>query len=400
MEKNISISQIEDGFNIKFMHVIAYFLSYENREPDMVWGTIVISLSVICIVSSLFLNILVFSFYLKKSKKDIISMIYTLLAGFDIFVSLGGLLMVVSMILYLSIDMEHIPREYVIPSMAGFCIASFVTSSIAIRMSIVLNAVLCLARTVMIKNPFARISKKAVLIVISAIFIFWTLLTVGDVFAIRDINIGTDWNQAFESREANNVTIDEYISSTPKMYLYLWYFVFNSMAGYYHVIEFLSTTLPWSSELWPHDSHHIETAEMIVPYVMFVLAYLIATFVAIICLVIQAIHLKKSEFSSENNRQVTITIVILTSIFVFCNTVSIVFISIVVETWEQQYSEDGSLIKTVSKDSSKIQRFYRGMFIFQQMVPLLNAALNPMVLICRGSKLKEYSSMKRLLQKC
>ena len=387
-ESGMSMEKVYSGFNIEFMDVVAYSLSYANRNSDLVWGVLVITISLVFIVCSITLNWFVFTFYLKKAGRDLVSMMYTLLSGCDIIVSLGGLLSVISLILYLSIDMEEEPRDKVYPAVSGFCISSFVISSISIRMSVALNALLSLVRTIMIKNPFAVIPKKGILILLSLIFIFWGLLIVGDVFALRDINIEIHWSKAFEARDDNNVTYDESILSTPKQNLYFWYYIFNSLAGYYHIIEFLSTRLPWALNLWAPPSSKIQIAELYLPYVMFVLAYFIATVVSLVCLVVQAVHLKKSQFSNEKNKEVTITIVLLTIAFVICNIASIIYITIEVETFEHNYDENGDPI--ASKDTAKIQEFYRGMFVFQQMVPLLNSALSPMILIWRGSRLKDY----------
>ena len=45
-------------------------------------------------------------------------------------------------------------------------------------------------------------------------------------------------------------------------------------------------------------------------------------------------------------------------------------------------------IKYITKDDDVIMRFYRAMFTVQQVLPLLNSTLSPMILIWRGAALK------------
>ena len=80
----------------------------------------------------------------------------------------------------------------------------------------------------------------------------------------------------------------------------------------------------------------------------------------------------------------------LTTVFVLCNALNIIIILIAMfdDNWFRETDDKGKEI-TVTTDE-KIIGFYRSMFAVLQLLPLINSTLSPVVLIWRGSALKEY----------
>ena len=90
----------------------------------------------------------------------------------------------------------------------------------------------------------------------------------------------------------------------------------------------------------------------------------------------------------NSNKEVTVTIILLTVVFVFCNTVTITFAMVCAYTdviaVHEIEDED-----VVIKDDATIKSLYRLLFFFQQVLPLLNSTLNPVILIWRGAALRK-----------
>ena len=119
---------------------------------------------------------------------------------------------------------------------------------------------------------------------------------------------------------------------------------------------------------------------------MMLVTYILPTLIAITCLVIQAVSLKRSKVEGveNNNKQVTVTIILLTTVFVVCNTATITFS--LVAYYSNIFKGDGT--EGVLMDDDAIKTFYRCVFFCQQVLPLLDSTFNAMILIWRGTGLR------------
>ena len=400
--------EIPTGLHAEFLKMKAYYLKWEYREEDMAWGISMILLCTLLIVICLFLNIIVFKFYSKKAKEDVVAMIYSFLSFADILVAVGASATVICLTQYLALDMKEKEKDFVYPSIKYFSFISFFISSIAVRISIFLNALLSVVRTIMIKNPFSQPSKRGIYIALGVITLLWTLLTAGEVYTQQVINIENHWD-SYEGAIKDQKFIEsaEEDAKNRKQYLYLWYFIYTSAAGFYHLTEMLGNRLPWSVNFYDvhlahtltSEGHKKSGSENAALYGTFCLAFVLPCIVSMVCLVIQTAYLKKPSVggseNNNNNKKVTHTIMMLTLVFMFCNATNIIIISIAMfnEDWflegESDYLKHPKTGTYVVIKDEAITRFYRTMFAVQQILPLLNSTLSPMILMWRGSAFRE-----------
>ena len=166
------------GVNAEFVDFVAFYLKYTYRELDLPW---IVPIIVICsgmVMLCITLNSFVFSFYWKKVK-EVVPMIYTVLSLTDMGVSIGHLLNLICLGLYLSLDMEYKDRGYVYPQMKYSTYIAFFVSGIAIRTSVFLNVILTVVRTITIYNPFRSINRSAIKISLGIFLVFWLVLSYG-----------------------------------------------------------------------------------------------------------------------------------------------------------------------------------------------------------------------------
>ena len=382
------------GIHAEFLKMKAYYLKYEYREQDVIWGVSMILICILLIAICMSLNMHVFRFYRKKFKQDVVSLLYSLLSLADILVATGSFVTVICLVLYLTLDLEAKDMDFVDPSVKYLCYISFFISSIAIRISIFLNALLSIVRTIMIKNPFYETSKRGICLAVAFVTLFWTITAAAEVYTQDYINIEAHWT-TFETEisEGSDLGSEEEYLKNRKQYLYLWYYIYTSAAGFYCTLEFLGSSLPWSVGFYnvkgdvDGDDLKQSYSENFALYGMFLIAFVIPCLIAIVCLIIKAVILSKPSVggTQNNNKVVTNTIMMLTLVFVICNTINIIVISLAMF-----YGDWFELDETgIKKDDDVIRRFYRTMFAVQQVLPLLNSTLSPMILIWRGTALRK-----------
>ena len=368
-----------NGLHAEFMNMNAYYLKYEYREKDMVWGISMILLCTLLIIICLTLNITVFKFYTKKARDDVVSLIYSLLSLADILVAVGASFTVICLMQYLVLDMKEKDRDFVYSSLQYSCYISFFISSIAVRISVFLNAMLSIVRTIMIRDPFSQPSKVGICIALSVMTLFWTLLTAGEVYTEEKINIDLHWSEYEAESKTQFAESPEEDAKNRKQYLYLWYFIYTSATGFYHLSEFLGNRLPWSVSLYSvnvlEDKAKKAYCENAALYGTFFIAFVVPCVSAIVCLVIQTANLRKPSVagSENNNKKVTNTIMMLTLVFVFCNTINIVIISIAMfyPSWFLRGTSSEPywdyLDATLVVDDGAIIRFYRTCLQFSRL---------------------------------
>ena len=387
----------DEGVAAEFLKMEAYYLKWDYREKDMAWGISMILFCTLLIIICLTLNITVLKFYGKKAKDDVVSLIYSLLSFADIFVAVGASITVSCLIQYLALDMEKKDEKFVYPSFKYFSYISFLISSIAVRISIFLNALLSIVRTIMIRDPFSQPSKVGICIAVSLMTFLWTFLTVGEIYTVNLVGIEGHWSNYTAGTPPEHLNPAE-DAKNRKQYLYLWYFIYTSATGYNFIMESLGSKLPWSVGLYTigeNDQMNTKTiCETASLYGTFCVAFLIPCIVSIVCLIIQSAYLSKPSVGgseNNNNKKVTNTIMMLTTVFVLCNALNIIIILIAMfdDAWFREKDAESGEEITVTTDE-KIIGFYRSMFAVLQLLPLINSTLSPVVLIWRGSALKEY----------
>ena len=89
----------------------AYYLKYEYREQDVIWGVSMILICILLIAICMSLNMHVFRFYRKKFKQDVVALLYSLLSLADILVATGSFVTVICLVLYLTLDLERNARK-------------------------------------------------------------------------------------------------------------------------------------------------------------------------------------------------------------------------------------------------------------------------------------------------
>jgi hypothetical protein len=417
-------SQYLKGIQAEFLSIKVYFLKYEYRDKDMTWGIMMILLCTLLSIICLVLNSFVFKFYKKKARNDVVALLYSLLSFSDNLVAVGCCTTVICLIQYLSLDLKDKEKDFVYPSVKYLCYCSFFVSSIAIRISIFLNAMLSIVRTMMIRNPFSEPSKRGICIAFGMITFFWTMMTAGEVYTLKEYSIELHWSQYMNETGAEHVEED---AKNRKQYLYLWYYIYTSAAGYNHLAKLLGDWFPWSAGLYTNyrPSGESGTVKEICEhgslYGMFLIAFVVPCLISVACLFIKALYLRRPSVggTENNNNKVTNTVVMLTIVFVVCNTINIVIISIALWYPEWMHSKKPntdtheSEVQKISRlalksspasdmDGIKVSpkvttideiiiRFYRIMFTVQQVLPLLNSTLSPMILIWRGSALWKFS---------
>ena len=378
------------GMHAEFMEFYAYYLKYTYRSEDLPWGILMIVLFFFMIILCTLMNGMVYTFY-KTRVNEIVAFIYTILSFTDITVAFGSCMTAATLILYLTIDLSLTEMSYVNKYLQIMCYLTFFVSAITIRMSILLSTILTLVRTIMICNPFKVFKKQPINITILVVATLWVLVITGEVYVTEEL-IKKEWATFLQSSKL--LTEEDFMNR--KQNLYMWYYILTSLAGNYHAIHFLGDTLPYSVGLHGasvEDSGHIEdAAEKICGYFMFSVTFVIPSIIVIICLVIQACALQKSALKgvTNRNRDVTYTIILLAIIFLICNSATVIFCSIAA------YTSVFAIEGTAVKDDKEIMTFYRLTFIFQQMLPLVNSTLNPMILIWRGQALKRFARMMRI----
>ena len=376
-----------EGIHAEFMEFYAYYMKYTYRLADQSWGISMVVVMIFLIIFCFLMNGLVFCFYKRKSKK-IVAFIYAVLSFTDMAVAFGSCFTVSTIILYLSIDLSNRQMNYVYQPLAILCHVSFFVSAFPTRMSIILNTILTVVRTIMILNPFREIHRMVVYISLGVVAAFWMFLINGELYTMEGM-INTQWDNFIGHSKAQT----EESSMNRKQNLYMWYLIFTSLAGNHHMIHILGATLPSSVSLHGEDVE--ELAEKVCGYFMFTITFIIPSFVATACLVVQAVALRKSSIGRVKNRNgvVTITIIMLTVLLLVCNSTTVIFCTIAGYT--SVFAKKGLPVK----DDQEIMTFYRLMFVFQQVLPLINSTLSPVILIWRGADLKDYSKKTLVREK-
>eukprot|EP00116_Pleurobrachia_bachei_P006216 sb/3466478/ len=268
-------------------------------------------------------NWTVFSFYTSKAK-HLVPYMYLVMSGCDIVTGVTALLnatIFVSLVLMKEVPMDRLPSVIVILSAIHCCLIMMTA-----RVSVAYNILLAVVRTRALAFPFSRQP-------------MWLLVT---------------------------LTLLVPVGLSPLIGLQVNYFLVN---GQYSLLLFT----PYLGAKWlGFIGLHLN---ILIPFVL-------PSIVALICLGVQSWTLVKSRravraHGTDNQREITKTIVLLTLLFFICNTTFAV--SFYVDTF--------TFFVTCLPPHL---RLILGVF-FTGTLSILNAAINPVILVVRGTKLREFA---------
>ena len=292
------------------------------------------------------LNIFVIRFY-WKSEKNVVSLLYTAIASLDILTAIGIIhFYVIILIVHFKEDfIDYTDRSASKSANVNVMILSFFIQ-ISCRCSVFCNLVLAVSRTVMILKPFYQINIKLVKLTCVLYAVPWIVMY--------------------------GLNLHEFYS----------YYAVHATYG----VGFLmgrGLSLKITEKLVMSVlSYIIYCIVLILPDIF---AFIIPVIIVIVTCVIQVISLhRSSQFpTSSNQRHVTITILIMSTVFVLCNSpfasyhgTVLLFIltrnSDMFETWAGKNGETLYHISTICAI----------------MLPILNAVLNPVIIISRSSGMR------------
>ena len=260
--------------------------------------------------------------------------LYTLIAAYDIVSGVGSILSAVTLILLMYDQLSAV--AYVLPiaySMTG--LATFVPVLSTVSLAVV--------RTINILLPFYTVNRRALYCVIVAYQVAWLPLLVYECFSVYMV-----W---------------------PRIETRVYYLFISRMVGG-EVIFYLD-------EHWKFLSNATQTS---VPLFLCVgVPFVLPSVICLVCAVTQVVALHRGTMSSKGrvtNRRITITVVMLTAAFTVCNSAGFLVVFSVLH---------------LSPDLAKIKRWELYMtFISGTMLPVINSLLNPLILISRGERLRQY----------
>ena len=282
------------------------------------------------------LNIFVIKFY-WKSELNVVPLLYISIASLDILTALGTMHLNV-LVLLKTLNGYFIDEDGSFDKSAdvNLMIVTFFLQ-ISCRCSVFCNLVLAVSRTVMIMKPFYQINIKAVKLACVLYAVPWIVL--------YGLNV-----HEFYSHYASNTGNVGFLMGTG-LASKIWQALDKSNALDYEII---------------YVKHRIMA---ILPDLF---AFIIPVIIVIITCVIQVISLRRSsQFpTSSNQRHVTITVLLMSTLFVLCNTplsayMATYVVSMVIGDWD--------MYDMITGERGEI--FVVVIILFSTVLPILNAAI-------------------------
>ena len=282
--------------------------------------------SILLSIMTITLDLFVIKFYWKR-ELTVVSLLYTIIASLDVLTAIGVIYLHVTILLY-EYEKEFISDRI---GVANVVISTFFLQ-VGYRCSVFSNLVLAVSRTIMILKPFYQIDIKKVKLACILYAVAWILL------------FGLDAHVLF-SREGD---VEGIIDIT------------NILIGQGVAFEIETRISGYLFQM-------IYDILLILPILV---AFLIPVIIVIITCIIQVVTLRRSsQFpTSSNQRHVTITVLRMSTLFVICNSPL------------TSYLVGGYIIY--------IFHYYSILVIFATVLPILNAAFNPVIIITRSSGMR------------
>ena len=310
-----------------------------NSYLGSVFNHIVGTADLLLGLQAIIANALVISFYFPSYKK-VVPFMYLLMAACDSITGIGAILTAI-MFFLLETD-TYKAALHIVP-------VAYAIYSITFKVSVFLNLAIAIVRTINILLPFYRMR----------------IIGIGVATATYSCGLlaFTLWQLA--SWDAHDISVlDTYVYS-PGQYQVL----FNS-----------------DSDGPKEECRNVA---------LFIsLPYLIPSCIVLFCMAVQIRTILKQRpdrtANTQTQRQITITIFMLTVLFFICNTAYVYYpIHYCLIAYEVIEIEHG--------DISRQRTVYMMSYLTGVMCPFINAALNPVILIMRGQALSGF--LKRKLQR-
>ena len=299
--------------------------------------------SILLSIMTITLNIFVIRFY-RKTELTVVPLLYTFIAVMDILCAIGTIYQFITLEIYF--ELKLIRNE-------AFDINAMIflfLMQVGYRCSVFCNLVLAVSRTIMILNPFHHIKIKAVKVVCILYAVPWTILFVITAFSYCE-----------KYFHMENFSYFEYVLN------HEWHFGVGLSKFVYSYIS---------------KSEPVVYVIRILPELV---AFVLPVIIIIITCIVQMISIwKASQFTtSSNQRHVTITVLLMSTLFVVCNT---------------PFSVHVSYYQFTNKMSDAFRE--HALLIFATILPLLNGALNPVIIISRSSEMRRKFSESFQKMKC
>ena len=295
-------------------------------------------------IMTITLNIFVIKFY-WRSELSLVPLLYTFIASLDILSAIGIIhLCLIYLIGSTSEIMDGQPADVNVMILTFF-------KQISYRCSVFCNLVLAVSRTIMILKPFYQISIKKVKLACILYAVPWIVL--------YGFNV-----KQFYSAYTFHISLRGFLMGT------------GLASRLYRIHQ--------SSKLYNIVSILPDFAALIIPVI-----------IVFIACIIQVISLHKSnQFqTSSNQRHVTITVLLMSTLFVICNSVHSGYMATLIASF---LAEDYGIWFQLRSP----ERYYFITALSATLLPILNAALNPIIIITRSSGMRRKFSdlLQRVLR--
>ena len=299
-------------------------------------------------VECIILNGIVIKFYYMK-KQDIIPFLYIVLCSCDLLSGVNALVDAVISFCGVSLEIyDSEDRPFWLISI------SYLLTTVASRTSIYYNVVLAIIRTINIIRPFYLVKKKYVVICIVLYPLLWLSIGVAElIIQVRNNDLESIY------------------------FLYL------------HPLPGLNVILG--------DYHILGTPAFVTVLILITIPFLVPTIIMIVCAIIQSVSLLTKSFVintdnvSINNsrasvslgnhgnvtkqRNMTVTIFLITALCIVCNTGYIIYIIV---------------FRTLPLNSLTVDMYFIITYTMSTTLPFINASLNPIIFLTRGSALRQH----------
>ena len=286
-------------------------------------------------IQAILMNALVISFYCASYKK-VVPFMYLLIATCDL---ATGIAAVLTAVIFFTMKNNLDTALYILP-------VAYTIFSVTFKVSVYLNLVIAVVRTINILLPFYRIRIRWISIVTVIYTLSWLSFTVRRV------------------QEFHFDTFDLFQLYSP---------------GQVEVVRYHASTIIL------HDCSFV---------LLFIgLIFVLPACVAVVCMIIQIRSILKQRTgrtaNTDKQRQMTITIFALTVLFFFCNAI---FVAYPIQSCLDLHNLFDFRYVYV-----QFMKMYMLAHITGFLCPFINAAFNPVILAVRGEALSMY--LKKMLQR-
>ncbi|KAL5268344.1 hypothetical protein ACHWQZ_G002269 [Mnemiopsis leidyi] len=322
---------------------------------DQSW--FIITTSVLCFalfISVMFLNSLVLKHYIKKYK-ELIPLLYTSMSLCDIGNGISALLTGTILLMILC---NYRSNQDTYPATSLMAKMTYIIFSLTSRVSIFFNTVLVAIRTIHVVFPTHVISRNRVMVVLVAGQVIWIFIAAFDVVGLQHI-------LPYFDRTA--VIVNETTRPVTKYTVLIDSMVVNPLTGFfvlYYIYDKMCNVL----------NFNVIAVYVLVKGIPFVLP----SAMSIACMLIQTYFLiirSRVGRHSAVSRRITVTVLYLTIIFVVCNIPDFVLNLV--------------CLNVIAIPVKHLSAYMCVTFVSSVMLPFVNSLLNPLVLLMRGSSLKQ-----------